>query len=104
MSVSSYSPKCNSFGQKETKEELITECGYKLTAEMPDSEVVGYSNWGPNYPVPITAGQVRAQIAAKKAQAAYEAAQAEQMANNENTKESQEEYENRKKFSTEWCM
>ena len=61
-----------------------------------DDEVVMYSTWGDNYAFPVTAGDIKSAAVARKelgsmqAQTRYD--------------ETPEEYQQRKLYSTEWCM
>jgi hypothetical protein len=48
---------------------------YNITPNTPDDQVVGWSTWGENYPIPITAGQVRREEAQAKEAAIEEAKQ-----------------------------
>lgn len=73
----------------------------QVTDDMPDDQVVTYGTWGPNYAYPITAGQIRANMAA---QAKTEAARAAEIQKPVAKKETPEEYYQRKVHSTEWTM
>lgn len=80
-------------GKQEQPKPLI-----QVTDDMPDDQVVTYGTWGSNYAYPITAGQIRANMA-KKAEAARAAE-----AQNISKQETPEEYYRRKVYSTEWTM
>ena len=78
---------------------------FKVTDNMKDDEVVGYSTCGPNYAFPITAGQVRkAQADAKRAELEELKRQAALDRANKKSAETPDEYRARKLYSTEWCM
>lgn len=83
-----------SFSRRHEQQPLV-----KLTDKTPDDAIVAYGSWGPNYAYPITAGQIRQNIAESLVNAT--AAPKPQYKLH---KESPEEYMARKINSTEWCM
>lgn len=72
----------------------------KVTDDMPDDQVVTYGTWGSNYAYPITAGQIRANMASKAAEASRESTERCSVGD----KETPSEYYARKIHSTEWTM
>jgi len=67
----------------------------EITDDMSDDTIVSYGSWGPNYVYPITAGQIRTNMAESLVKS---------QAHKSSVQESEEEYQKRKLYSTEWCM
>ena len=69
----------------------------QITPDMPDSQIVHYSNYGGNYVVPVTAGDIR-KMQAEKAYAETAKPTIDVL------KETPEEYYARKINSVEWML
>ena len=74
----------------------------EITDKTPDDTVVAYGSWGSSYIYPITAGQMKKQMAESLIRQAIAEKAAAEAKNSEN--ESPEEYYKRKLYSSEWCM
>ncbi len=70
----------------------------EITDDMSDDTIVSYGSWGPNYIYPITAGQIRTNMAESLVKSQF------LRAPKNSEQESEEDYKKRKLYSTEWCM